>query len=153
MIQLYYWMGLIIILGLGLIILVPIVRIRQLVLFGLLGGIGLAVVVFYIAGALNLWRIVEGYDVMGIPLLPVIAWFFPVVIFGNFFPKNDSLLSKVIYILVFAVGSVITNYIFVFLGMWKSINWNYLYTFFLAFTSHSLLTLYIMYTEQYLKEK
>ncbi len=87
MVQIYYWIGFITLLFFAMVILVSIERIRQLFVFGLLGGTGLAVVIFYLARMFNLWRIIGGINVLGIPILPSIGWFFPVIIFEIIFLK------------------------------------------------------------------
>lgn len=154
MVQVYYWLALLGILTIALFLLVPLDRIRQLFVFGLIGGVGLAVVVFTLASLLNVWTTIGGIKLFGyIPILPSIAWFFPTVMFGNFFPKSDSWVVRGGWILLFALGSVVLQYVFDVLGMWRSIHWNLFYTFLLAVTTHTLLTFYMMNTEQYLPEQ
>lgn len=136
-----------------LLVLVPLERIKKLFVYGLIGGTGLAIVIFYVADALNLWNLVGTIKIFNISILPAVAWFFPVVIFANFFPKSDLVISKILYILMFATGSVVVQYGFAILGMWENINWNLFYTFLLATGTHTFLTLYLMYTEQYLHEE
>ncbi len=151
--QLVLWMGLDIVLLIAMLIVVPFERIKELFVYGLVGGILLAIGIFLVfSSVLKYWTTVGSIQFYGIGLLPIIGWFFPTVIFGNYFPKNDSAISKVAYVLLFAVGSVVMQIGFVALGMWRNYNWNYLYTFLLAIAAHTFLALYIMRTEHYLSE-
>ena len=152
--QTYYWIGLNVILVIALFVLVPIRRIKELFWFGIIGGIGLAGVVFVFANLLRVWTTVGGVKIMNLfPILPGIAWFFPEVIFGNYFPKDHSFFTKALYVLVFAAGSVVAQYIFDFLDMWRNIHWNLFYTFLLATLTHTILALYMEFTSQYIPEK
>lgn len=153
MAQTYYWIGLNIIAAAGMFALVPVKRIKQLFWFGLIGGIGLSGVIFVANNLIHLWTTIGGIKLFGLyPLLPGIAWFFPEVIFANYFPKNHSLFTKVVYVLLFAAGSMAAQYVFDLLGMWRNIHWNLFYTFLLATATHTILSLYMEFTKQYLPE-
>lgn len=149
--ELFLWIGLDLILIALLFFLVPFDRIKQLFVYGLIGGSGLAIVIFFVfSGYLQLWTTVGSINFWGIGILPVIAWFVTTVIYGNFFPKNDTFIYQAAYVLVFSVGAILAQYLFLQLNMWKNYQWNYFYTFLLALAAHSVLALYIMRTEQYL---
>lgn len=152
-VQTYYWIVLLGILIVAMFSLVPMERIRRLYVFGLVGGIGSAVGIFMLASVFQLWTIIGGIELFDdFPILPSICWFFPTVIFGCYFPKSDSFIARAGLVLLFAAGSVVAQLVFEELGMWKSIHWNLFYTFLLAITTHTILSLYMMYTEQYLPE-
>ena len=151
--EVFWWIGFNILLLVVTFLLVPMERFKQLFVYGLIGGSGLAIPIFFIANYFELWETVGGIDLwMDVPLLPTTAWFFPVVIFGHFFPKSDSFLAKLGYIAFYALGAIVVQYTVARMGLWINKNWNLFYTFLLALTTHSILTLYIMYTEQYLPE-
>lgn len=151
--MLFYWILVNVFLLVITLVLVPLERIKQLFVYGFIGGTVLAVIIFFVADILDLWETVGSIEVFNVPILPTIAWFFPVVVFANFFPKSDLLISKILYILLFAVGSVVVQYTFTVLGMWINIKWSLFYTFLLAIGTHTFLSLYLMSTEQYLHEE
>lgn len=151
--QVYYWIGLNLILLGTMFVLIPFDRIQQLFLYGLFGGTGLSLIIFYLAHILKLWTIIGGINIYHVPILPAIAWFFPTVGFGYFYPKDGDLLYKIGFIAFFAAFSVVFNYIFIQLGMWESIHWNYFYTFILASAAHAFLSFYLVRFDRYIEEK
>lgn len=78
--------------------------------------------------------------ILGIPVSITLMWFPIAVIFAYFFPRMDTLLKKVVYIMVFAVGSSLGQFTLENLGLWESLRWNPLYTFLLAIVTHSILS-------------
>ena len=149
--QVYYWIGLNLILLGTMFAFIPFNQIRQLFLYGLFGGTVLSLFIFYLAHILKLWKIIGGINLFQFPILPAIAWFFPTVGFGHFYPKDADLLYRIGFISLFATFSVVFNYIFVKLGMWKSIQWNYFYTFLLASVAHIFLSFLIVHFDRYIE--
>lgn len=153
--EMVFWIALNLALAIVMVLIVPLERIRQLFVYGLIGGTGIAVVVFAVSHAFNAWEAVGGLNYLSgyFVLLPTIAWFFPVVIFGHFFPRTDSLVAIAAYVLLWAAGSVLAQWIFLLLGMWQNRHWSSFSTFLLAIVTHSVLAYYIMKTEQYIPER
>ena len=142
--QLYLWIALNILLFTILFALVPLERIKRLLGYGLMGGIGLAIVIFYVfSGYYNLWDTIGSIQILGFGILPVIAWFPPTIIFGHFFPRNDKFIFQAAYVLVFVLGALFAQFLFLKLNMWENNNWNYFYTFLLSSAAHIFLAIYV----------
>lgn len=151
--QFYLWIGLNLLLFAILFVVVPFEKIKRLAVYGIVGGIGLAIFIFYFfSGYLKLWDTIGSAHISGVAILPVIAWFPPTIVFGHFYPKNDTFIYQATYVLVFALGAIVAQFLFIQLKMWINYNWNYFYTFLLALAAHSFLAIYIRRIEQRLSK-
>ena len=144
------WFYLFVILLVALFFIVPKDEIKDLLPFGLIGGLVLALILQYFAvNVFRWWKFTHGLiNFFNAPLGVSLSWIPPVIIFAYFWSITDSILGKFIYISFFAVGTTIVEYSFVLAGYREYINWNVYLTLVLAFTIHLLLALYLEFIAQ-----
>ncbi|AGB40722.1 hypothetical protein Halha_0749 [Halobacteroides halobius DSM 5150] len=144
------WIYLFLILAVGMILVVPTEKIRDLLPFGLVGGFLVAIIIQYLA--VNIFRLWEfNYALVplaGFPLGVGLAWVPPEIVFGYFWPSLETKLTRVMYILFFAIVSTLLEYLFLLMGYRKYLNWNIYSTFLLAVVIHSALAYYLTSKEQ-----
>ncbi len=129
---------------------VPVQNISRLMLFGLVAGLGLALVVMTLMDPfLNLsrYKYASVPGSLGIPILAAIAWFPVEIIFANYFSKMETKTQVYLYVLFFAVGATMLEYVSLLLGIREFIRWNLLATFLLSLAIHSCLAYYLAVTD------
>lgn len=149
------WVGLVALFTLAMFLLVPVHNINRLLLFGLIGGLGVALVVMSLMDPiLHLTRYnfasIPGF--LGIPVLAAVAWIPVEIIFANYLPKMRTKTNVYLYVAGFAVGATVLDYASLLLGIREFIRWNLVYTFILAIVIHAVLAYYLRVTG-YAREK
>lgn len=141
------WVILFIMSALAMLVLVPRQRIWELLAFGIIGGLGLAIVVQYAAVVLyKLWSFnyLELAAWRGIPLFVAAAWLPTVIIFAHYLSYFRTSTGILFYIVGFALATALLEYAFVLAGYRYYNNWSFLHTAGLAIALHSLLALYLL---------
>lgn len=82
------------------------------------------------------WKLPGDILICGIPLLTCLSWIPTSIIFAYYYPYGKKLFWKTGYILFFAVGTTIAQYLHGLIGMWESKNWRPIFTFPLAIITH-----------------
>ena len=129
-----------------MLVLVPSDKLRRLLAFGLIGGSALAYLVQWVAvNWLRLWGFnhLAFLSVQRIPLGLVLAWFPSTVIFGHYFEYMHSFLTRLLYILGFALLGAVIEYGFVLAGYHYYLNWSVVNTFLLGAAIHTVLATYL----------
>ena len=93
--------------------------------------------------AYRLWKLPGDILIYGIPLLTCVSWIPPSIIFAYYFPYGKKIITKAGYILTYAVGTTVVQYIQGLIGMWESKKWKPIYTFPLAIITHTTMTLFM----------
>lgn len=118
---------------------------KKLLSFGLWFGFAQACVIQYLGQVLfKFWRIAGDPTLLGIPVLTAVSWIPPAAIFARFFSWMKTGLEKAAWVLFFAGGTAIANYLQSLVGMWVNLRWNPFFTFLLALAAHSIMTGYLM---------
>lgn len=149
------WVGLVALFTLAMFLMVPVRNISRLLLFGLVGGLGVALVVMTIMDPvlqLSRYNFASIPGFLGIPVLAAVAWIPVEIIFANYLPKMRTKTNVYLYVGAFALGATILDYVTVLLGMRGFIRWNLLSTFALAAVIHACLAYYLTVTG-YAREK
>ncbi|WP_028306316.1 hypothetical protein [Desulfitibacter alkalitolerans] len=87
----------------------------------------------------KLWKLPGDILLYGIPLLTCISWIPPSIIFAYNFPYKKEFCWKALYVLLFAFGTTVSQYVQGLIGMWDSKTWKTLYTFPLAICTHCIM--------------
>lgn len=123
-------------------ILIPRKRILKVAPFGLYLGFVQAVILNWVTvKTYKLWKYPGDILLKGIPLLTCISWVPMANFFSYFFPYGKNLTWKTGYILLYAIGTTIIQYLHGFIGMWESKKWRTLYTLPLGILTHTTMTL------------
>lgn len=122
--------------------LIPSKQVSKFSKFGFYLGFVQAVILKLIAfKKYKLWKLPGDILIYGIPILTCLAWVPPSMIFAYYFPSGKKLSWKTGYIMLFAIGTTIIQYIQGLIGMWESKKWKTIYTLPLAITTHTIMTL------------
>ncbi|KAF0195110.1 MAG: hypothetical protein FD169_1565 [Bacillota bacterium] len=141
------WIILFLISALAMVILVPRRRIWELLAFGIVGGLALAMAVQYVAVVLlKLWSFnyLQIAAWRGIPLFVAGAWMPSVIIFAHFLSYLRSSTGILLYVVSFSLVTAGLEYTFVLMGYRNYLNWMFPYTAALAIVLHGILALYIL---------
>lgn len=112
--------------------------------FGFYLGFMQAVILnFFAYKNYKLWKMPGSILIFGIPLLTCLAWIPTSIIFAYYYPYGKKLFWKTSYILLFAVGTTIVQYIHGLIGMWESKRWKPIYTFPLAIATHTIMAVFL----------
>jgi len=112
--------------------------------FGFYLGFVQAVILNFIAvKKYKLWKIPGDVVIKGIPILTCISWIPPSIIYAYYYPYGKKLSWKTGYILLFALGTTIFQYIQGLIGMWESKKWKPIYTFPLAIVTHTIMSMFL----------
>lgn len=90
----------------------------------------------------KLWKMPGDILIYGIPLFTCLSWIPPSIIFAYYFPYGKTLTWKAGYILFFALGTNITQYIHGVIGMWESMKWKPFFSLPLAILTHTIMYLF-----------
>ncbi|MHB8756990.1 MAG: hypothetical protein ACYC6V_03120 [Bacillota bacterium] len=142
----WLWPGLAVIVWVATLALVPPRRFGALLPIGLIGGFFLTLAIQYLAiDVLDLWRFnlaFAGPTIYLTPLWLLIAYVPEVILFIHHYPVNN--VSRVFYIVLFALANTLIEWAFVGAGLRSYIHWNVLFTFALAVVVHLIvLGLYV----------
>lgn len=122
--------------------LIPPKRGPKIAPFGFYLGFFQAVLLNWVAVRIyKLWKYPGDILLKGIPIFTCLSWIPLANIFSYFFPYGKSLSWKTGYILLYAIGTTIIQYIHGLIGMWENKHWKTIYTFPLAIFTHTLMTL------------
>ncbi len=127
-------------------VLVPRKRIIELLPFGLVAGMGLALLIQIMAVwylGLWRWRYLEPLGWRGLPLFIAAAWIPAEVIFAHYVEASPSQTTP-LYVIGFAAIATLVEWWFVRGGYHVPIHWNLVYTFALGLAVHTLLSLYLL---------
>lgn len=144
--QKYTYSWLIFVLGLFTVmsLLVSYKNIKKLFPFGFLMGFVQAIIINWPAIYLfRLWRLPGEVFVGNVPIFVSLSWIPPTIIFANFFPAAKGLIIKAVYILIFASGTGVIQLLQGLIGIWESLRWNFVRTFFMALVTHTIMSLFL----------
>ena len=142
------WILLFILSAIGMLVLVPRKRIWELLAFGIVGGLGLALLVQYLAVVqFNLWSFnyLQIASWRGFPVFVAAAWFPAVIIFAHFLGHIKGTTSTFLYVIGFSLATALLEYVFVLMGYRQYVNWSFPLTAALAIGLHTLLAIYLLY--------
>lgn len=108
-----------------------------------LGFVQAVILKWFAVKKYKLWKIPGDILIKGIPILTCISWIPPAILYAYYFPYGKKLSRKTGYIFLFALGTTIAQYIQGLIGMWESKKWKPIYTFPLAITTHSIMTIFL----------
>lgn len=133
----YYWLLFAVIVWAATFLLAPVRKTRGLLSVGFWGGLVLTVILQLVFEYwLGLYRFhFMLWPILGFPLMLPFMWFAETVLFANYWPKTNT--SKIIYVLAFAAGATLINYLLLHYGFQSFIRWNLFYTFILAVVTHA----------------
>ncbi|EEG76346.1 hypothetical protein [Dethiobacter alkaliphilus] len=149
----FLWLLLTVFLFVALFFLVPVKKIRAYLPFGIFLGVGLAVIVIWtFQFFLQYWEVTGDPVILGFTtLFTPLAWIPPTIIFAAYFPKYKRWYNVIGYVLLFAVGSMVVQYLLEQVGMWQSFRWNVLWTGLLATGTHTVLTAVLVLTKAHVR--
>ena len=108
-----------------------------------LGFVQAVILKWFAVRKYKLWKIPGDILLKGIPILTCISWIPPAILYAYYFPYGKRLSWKTGYILLFALGTTIAQYIQGLIGMWESKKWKPIYTFPLAILTHTIMTIFL----------
>lgn len=124
-------------------ILIPPKRGPKLSPFGFYLGFVQAIILNWLAvKRQKLWSLPGDILLFGIPILTCLSWIPISIIYGYYFPYRKSISWKTGYIMIFALGATIGQYILGLIGMWESKKWKPIFTFPMAILTHSIMYLF-----------
>ncbi len=125
---------------------IPINRIQRFFCFGLWLGFFQAVILNWVTtGIKKLYYLRGDKKILEIPVFTALSWISTSIFFANYFPSSKNWRYKVGYIIFFAAGTTLVQYLQDRIGMWKNIQWSALHTFFLSILTHSMMTISLPY--------
>jgi hypothetical protein len=140
------WFYFFLVLFLGMVFIVPKVKIKELLPFGIVGGFILAFIIQYLAvNVFDFWEFTSGAVVWNnIPMGVLISWVPPTILFGYLYYQMKFKLGLIVG---FALGTTLVEYGFIVAGYREYLNWNPYLTFLLALGTHLGLAAYLKYKE------
>ncbi|PKM88952.1 MAG: hypothetical protein CVU87_06355 [Firmicutes bacterium HGW-Firmicutes-12] len=132
--------GLIVLAGsiLFMFLIVPIERIKKLLLIGLVAGIGIAILLVYVMNLFDFWTF-HGADVLnlyGIPIFLSLAWVPLVIAFIHLFTEFYQPWQRVGLVLLFPAGAIILHYLLLQKGALTYKSWNLFFTYIVSVIIH-----------------
>lgn len=149
------WVGLLGLFTLVMFLTVPVKNISRLLLFGLIGGFGVALVVMTIMDTilhLSRYPFASIPGLLGIPVLAAVVWIPVEIIFANYLSKMRTKTNVYLFIAAIAIGAIVIDYLSLKIGIREFIRWNLVYTFLLSVAIQSALAYYLRVTG-YAREK
>ena len=123
-------------------------RIKELLKYGLVGGLVVALILVYLMqNVFGFWTFnnVDIINIIGIPILLSSAWIPSVIIFAYLLNKYNQITSIGVILFVFPLSAVVVHYVFINFGLLQYSHWNLFYTFLVSLGIHIGLAGYLYY--------
>ena len=149
-IQTVYWMLIMVGAFILMFILVPPLRGLELSPFGFWLGLVQALVLLWFGQVyLKVFYFIGDPTFLGVPLLTSLTWIPLVILFAHYFTKSHSRMVKLLLIPLFSIGTGMGQYTIEIIGLFQSLRWSPVYTFFLALGTHSLMAGVLLYIRNF----
>lgn len=132
-------------------LLVPLKQIKDLLIVGLVGGLGVAIVLIYLMqNVFGYWvyRSVDFIYVSKIPVLLSAAWIPCIIAFSYLIIKYKQFLTRASLIIAFPLGGLLIHHLLITNQMLEYNNWNLILTFLVSVAIHAGIFAYLYLTKQ-----